>query len=48
MNYTNVLDVYSLEQLLELNDLTTEECLEFLVDEGYIELPRIRPLAFDD
>lgn len=48
LSYTAVLDVYTIEQILELNDLTTEECLEFLVDEGYIILPRIKPLDFND
>ena len=47
MSYATVLDVYDLEQILELNDKTTEECLEFLVEEGYIDLPRIKPLDFE-
>lgn len=41
---TDVLETYSLEELLELNDLTTEDCLEFLVEEGFISLPDIKPL----
>ena len=48
LSYAAVLEVYDLEQILELNDKTTEECLEYLVEEGYIELPRIKPLDFDD
>lgn len=47
MSYTAVLDVYTLEQILELNDLSTEDCLEYLVEEGYVELPRIKPLDFE-
>lgn len=47
MSYTAVLDVYTLEQILELNDKTTEDCLEYLVEEGYVELPRIKPLDFE-
>ena len=47
LSYATVLDVYDLEQILELNDKTTEECLEFLVEEGYINLPRIKPLDFE-
>ena len=48
LSYLTILDTYSLEELLELNDKTTEDCLEFLVEEGYIELPEIRPLDFDE
>jgi len=36
-----------LGEILELNDKTEEECLEFLVEEGFIELPRIKPLDFE-
>lgn len=45
--YSSILDTYSLEDLLELNDLTTEDCLEFLVEENYITLPEIQPLEFE-
>lgn len=47
MSYEVILDVYSLEEILELNDKTTEECLEFLIEEGYVNLPRIKPLDFE-
>lgn len=47
LSYAAVLDVYDLEQILELNDKTTEDCLEYLVEEGYVELPRIKPLDFE-
>jgi len=47
LSYTTILETYSLEDILELNDLTAEECLEFLVDEGYIDLPEIKPLDFE-
>jgi hypothetical protein len=47
-NYTTLLEVYTLEEILELNDKTAEECLEFLVDEKYVKLPAIKPLDFDD
>lgn len=46
--YSTILDCYSIEDLLELNDKTTEECLEYLVDLGYISLPTIKPLDFDE
>jgi hypothetical protein len=48
MNYDTLLNVYTLEELLELNDKTPEDCLEFLVEEKYIKLPTIKPLDFDD
>ena len=47
-DYTAILDCYSLEEILELNDITLEECLIFLVQEKYIELPEIQPLDLDD
>lgn len=47
MSYSTVLETYSLEEILELNDLTAEDCLEFLVEEGYIALPEIKPLEFE-
>lgn len=47
MTYSTVLDAYSLEEILELNDRTTEETLEFLVEHGYIRLPDLKPLDFE-
>lgn len=47
-NYPAILDVYTLEELLELNDKTPEECLELLVDCNFITLPEVEPLEFDD
>lgn len=46
MSYATILETYSLEDILELNDLTAEDCLEFLVEEGYLSLPEIKPLEF--
>lgn len=46
-SYTAILDCYSLEEILELNDLTPEDLLEFLVEEEYIKLPTITPLEFE-
>jgi hypothetical protein len=48
VNYARILEVYSLEDILELNDKTSEDCLGFLVEEGYIDLPSIKPLDFND
>jgi hypothetical protein len=47
VTYDRILEIYTLEELLELNDKTEEDCLEFLVEEGYISLPRIKPLDFE-
>lgn len=46
VTYATILETYSLEDILELNDLTPEDCLEFLVEEGYVDLPEIKPLDF--
>jgi hypothetical protein len=40
----NVLQTYSLEEILELNDITPEEALHSLVRLGLVELPNPRPL----
>lgn len=47
MTYATVLDTYSIEDILELNDKTAEDCLEFLVEEGFVNLPSIKPLDFE-
>lgn len=44
MSYSTILQAYTLSELLELNDKTEEDCLEFLVEEGFIELPEVLPL----
>lgn len=46
MNASAVLDVYSLEEILEMNDLTAEEALEYLERHGLIKLPEVQPLDF--
>lgn len=46
-DYTAILDCYSILELLELNDKTEEELLIFLVEEGYIDLPDIKPMDFE-
>lgn len=45
--YTVTLDTYTLEEILELNDKTPEDCLEYLVEEGFVKLPSIKPLDFE-
>lgn len=46
--YSTILDTYSLEEILEFNDLTTEDLLEYLVEEDVIKLQDIKPLDFDE
>ena len=48
MTFATLLEVYTLEEILELNDKTEEDCLEFLVDEKFVKLPSIKPLDFDE
>lgn len=43
----SILQSYSLEEILEYNDVSPEDALEFLVDEEFIKLPAIKPLEFD-
>jgi len=40
----SILQVYDLVDILELNNLTLEDALCFLVDQEFIELPEIKPL----
>lgn len=42
--YENVLEVYSLEEILEINGITEEEVLEFLVEQEFVNLPDPKPL----
>lgn len=42
--YDKILEVYDLSEIIEMNDLTQEEVLEYLVEVGFIELPEIKPL----
>jgi hypothetical protein len=46
-HYAAILETYSLEDILELNDVTSEECLEYLVEQKYVTLPTIQPLDFE-
>lgn len=44
----SVLQTYSLEEIFELNDLTEEEVLTFLLQQEFIELPDFLPIDLDD
>lgn len=46
--FSSILDTYTISEILEFNDKTEEDLLEYLVEEGYITLPEIKPLEFDD
>jgi hypothetical protein len=48
MSLATVLDLYSLEEILELNDVTPEEALEYLVQARIVRLPEPQELEFDD
>lgn len=43
----HLLDIYSLEELLEMNDLTEADALVYLVNTNYISPPEITPLEFE-
>jgi hypothetical protein len=40
----NILEVYTLEEIAEFNDLSVVDVLQFLVDQEFIELPEILPI----
>lgn len=40
----NILETYSLEEILEHNDLTEADMINFCVEQGYLELPELIPL----
>jgi hypothetical protein len=44
MDYQLILETYSLEEILELNDITQEEALIFLVDQGFLNIPDPKPV----
>lgn len=39
------LEAYTLEDILEHNDITLEEALAILIQEGFIQLPDQKPLG---
>lgn len=47
MSYKTILETYSLTEILELNDLTEEEALDYLVTQGFLHLPDVQPLEFE-
>lgn len=43
-----VLETYSLEEIMELNDLTDYDVLSILVEEGHVSLPERLPVDYHD
>lgn len=48
LSYATVLETYTFSDIFELNDVTDEEALEYLVTQGFVKLPEITPLEFND
>jgi hypothetical protein len=51
VNYNHIekiLQIYTLEEVLELNDLTPEDALLFMSEQEFIKLPNPEPLDFED
>lgn len=44
----NILEIYTLEEILDQNGLTDADVLVFLVNEEFVELPEPQPLDFYD
>lgn len=44
----NILEVYSLTEIVEQNDLSEADVLLFLVEQDYLTLPDPRALDFND
>jgi hypothetical protein len=43
----HLLDTYTLEEILNLNDLTEADALLYLINTEYISAPEITPLEFE-
>lgn len=43
----NILDIYTIEEILEQNDLTVADALEFLSEQEFLELPDPRPVTLE-
>lgn len=41
---SNILETYSLDEILELNELTEVDLLHYAVEEGFLELPENLPV----
>ena len=45
MTIAALLEAYTFSEILEMNDLTEEDALEYLAEHGVIKLPEIVPLT---
>lgn len=43
-----VLQTYTLSEIFEYNDLTEDEVLKFLVEQEFVQLPKILPVDLID
>jgi len=48
MNFEKCLATYTLEEIFEINEVTEEEVLEFLVTQNFLLLPNPKPVDLDD
>jgi hypothetical protein len=46
-DYATILETYTFSDILEINDLTEADVLEFLVRHGVVNLPERLPLEFE-
>jgi len=44
---SSILNTYTLEELLELNDLTVEDALDYLLEHKFLVLPEYLPVDLD-
>jgi hypothetical protein len=47
LDYENILDTYSLDYIIEYNELTEAEVLKYLVETSFIQIPDPRPVDCD-
>ena len=47
-DYSTIPETYTFAEILEMNDISESDVLEFLVERGYVNLPELLPLVFND
>lgn len=47
MSWEVLLEIYTLEEILERSDVTQEEALEALYELGLIKLPEVTPVGLE-
>jgi len=48
LNYAAILETYTLQELIELNDIDEEDILRILIEADVLHVPEILPLEFDE